>query len=258
LNILITGAPEASSYASIVGRLCISYPTYLFQTEMPVKEGAKFTLLQGSSDDISLFESAFQQVDLTTLFLEKPKSGDLRLIPLLEKVKLTLDIGIHLNKKVLIVSDANKELTALTDKQGKGEWRSSSENSNWVRFQYLVEQEVERARAENLETTILWHSPIQKEKTIYQSINAPTSFCLNTSENQLFAEITYLVEHKGGWKDKYFLAGEPSPTDLRPFHQPKRKSFFQKLFGKKESTNTQWNVVDKSFIENDLPNLLTE
>ena len=251
MKVLATNILSGSIYGTLVDSLHNQYNVYHFEDDRQVANQEKTNIFSGELNDIHFFEECLIEVDVVLFFIEKPVFEDEKLRELLDKIKLTVDIGIQQNKKIIFISDANKELIALTDIQSEEEWRSNNQHSNWVRFQYLVEQEIERAIAEHAEVTIVWHTPIIKETKA--SLGTKTSsYLLSTHEADLFSVIDQLLTVKEDWESKYVLLGKAFPTSKPIYTLPKKKNWFQSLFFKR--VEGEWNIVSESILKSDLVN----
>lgn len=251
MKVLATNILSDSVYHPIIDSLYNQYHIYHFEDDKKNLNQESFRVFTGQLNDIHFFEDCVNQVDAILFFIERPVNEDESLRNLLDKIKLVLDVGIQHNKKLIFLSDSHKELISITDIQNDGEWRSNSQHSNWVRFQYLVEQEVERAIAENTEVTIVWHTPLIQKIELDSDMKI-RSYSLHTYEEDLFSILVRLLNGNEKWKNKYILLGKAFPSNKPIYFVPKKKSWFQNLFSTK--IEREWNVVSESILKNDLIN----
>lgn len=254
MNILISGVAHQSYYLPVYDELTHHHDIYVFKDDissnvtLSSNTSSKFSLLDGSTKDILSFESTLQKVNFVVFFLARPEENDNEWIQLFEEVKLTIDVCIEHKKPLLIISDGNKEVIALSGSQPEAEWRPNSKHSNWVRLQYLIEQEIERANAEELNASIIWHTPIQKTSDV------PTKEQYDNSEYlQLSCTIIDLVHQINDSLISFsttikvansLVISELLPTTEKPVLE-KKKNFFQQFFSK-TSKRSNWNIIAKS------------
>lgn len=199
-----------SPYFSVISTLSEQNKLLLFADSSLQKilpQNHKAIFCDGSPANLLQVEALLTKATHLLLFVEKTEKNT-ELNRLLTETRAILNQSISLNKKTIVVSDAHKEVQRITEKNNSKEWRPEKQHGNWVWFQYLLEQEIARARAENLACTLLQHAPLSsspppntKKKQAAYLLTFPTDalsklLTKNLTQNHIFSNATYFLSKK--------------------------------------------------------------
>ncbi len=147
---------------------------------------------------------------------------------------------------MVIVSDACKAILARQQAKHGEDWRPTEQHSNWERLQYLVEQEVFRARAEHIEAFLVWHAPlttIHADTTLLPA-ETPNAYALHLLDTDLFAALAQLGStDAAALLPAYLLTAPPVPVR----HTPEKvvRSFWDTLlFFRKKTSEKPWHLLN--------------